>query len=343
MTLVHKGGYKTKDELKNYRPIALADTVGKIFCSILNERLSAMIEQLGVIGEEQNGFRKDRRAEDNIYVINEMIERKKRDGDRVYMAFLDIEKAYDRVNREQLCRVLESVGVSEQMVRIVRSMYASMRAKYRLGVIETDWVYTRRGVRQGCILSPLLFGLYTEELAARMRQLDAGVKSGQDRLRMLLYADDALVMSEDANELQQMLDVVTLYGRDFDVKFGMDKSKVLIINKGEDDAERVWTLGGNTMSQTTRYNYLGVWVNEQGCEGTKDDRIGRANQWMGRLASVARVRASKYEVLREVWKSVAVPSLMYAWSMDVIPWSNSELEQMEVTQRKVARLSLIHI
>ena len=78
VTLLHKGGHKSRRELKNYRPIALANTVGKIFCAVLNERVSEWIEREGVLGEEQNGFRKDRRAEDNMYVLNEIIENKRK-------------------------------------------------------------------------------------------------------------------------------------------------------------------------------------------------------------------------------------------------------------------------
>ena len=130
VTLLHKGGHKSKKELKNYRPIALADTSGKIFCAIVNERMQRCIRNERVFGEEQNGFRYDRRAEDNIFVVNELIGRMKRDGKKVYLAFLDIEKAYDRVDRELLCQTLGKIGMSEKCVRLVRSMYVNTRAKY---------------------------------------------------------------------------------------------------------------------------------------------------------------------------------------------------------------------
>ena len=91
-TLLHKGGHKRRNELKNYRPISLVNTVGKVFSGVLNERLCKWIERVGVLGEEQNGFRVDRRAEDNMFVVNELMERKK-DGKKLYLGFIDIEKA----------------------------------------------------------------------------------------------------------------------------------------------------------------------------------------------------------------------------------------------------------
>ena len=90
--------------MKNYRLIALVNTVGKVFFAALNERLCKWIERVGLLGEEQNDFQVDRRAEDNVFVMNEMIARKKNDGGKLHLGFLVIEKAYDRVNREMLCR-----------------------------------------------------------------------------------------------------------------------------------------------------------------------------------------------------------------------------------------------
>ena len=74
--------------------------------------------------------------------------------------------------------------------------------------IESDWVERKRGVRQGCILSPLLFALYPEELALSIKSLGLGIKIGEEKLCMLLYADDIIIMSESSEELKEMLNVV---------------------------------------------------------------------------------------------------------------------------------------
>ena len=321
VTLLHKGGHKSKNELKNYRPIALLNTIGKVFCAVLNERLCKWIERVRVLGEEQNGFRADRRAEDNMFVVNELIEGRKNSEGKLYLGFLDIEKAYDRVNRRQLCAVLEKVGLSEKIVNIVRSMYEDTKAKYRLGNLETDWVKSERGVRQGCVLSPTLFSLYTEELAVRLRRMNAGVRVGRDKICILLYADDVVVMSESAEEFQSILDVVDGYGKDFGVRFSSEKSKVMIVNGSEDERNATWKLGETELEQTNEYKYLGVWMSPNGCGKTKNEENSLTNQWVGRLGSAARMRAAKYDVLREVWKSVAVSSIMYG--IVAARWANS--------------------
>ena len=92
------------------------------------------------------------------------------------------EEDQDQDNRSKQCKDAPIEVNSAKITNIVRSMYVDTRAKYRLGDIETDWVKSERGVRQECILSPILFSLYTEELAARMRRLNAGVRVGNDRI-----------------------------------------------------------------------------------------------------------------------------------------------------------------
>lgn len=237
-----------------------------------------------------------------------------------------------------LGRVLERIGLSDKYVRIIRSMYVNTSAKYSIGEIETGWVRSRRGVRQGCILSPLLFSLYTEELAKRLREQGGGVRVGNDKLKIVLYADDAVVMSETAEELQGMMDCVSGYGRDFDVKFSAEKSQVLVVNGTDEDVDRKWVLGGKEIGRTNEYRYLGMNVNEKGCDGTKDIKVSKANQWLGILGSAIKVRACKYEVVREVWKSVSVPSVMYG--MEVLAWTEGEVDKLDAIQNKVARMAL---
>ena len=86
---------------------------------------------------------------------------------------------------------------------------------------------SERGVRQECILSPTLLSLYTEEMAARMRRINAGVKVDSDKICLVLYADDVIVKSEMVEEFQSLLVVVSEYGRDFRVKFSSETSKVM--------------------------------------------------------------------------------------------------------------------
>ena len=69
-----------------------------------------------------------------------------------------------------MCALPERIGVSEKVLMIIKSMYENTKGTYCMGELETDWVRSKKGVRQGCVLSPLLFVVYTEELTVRIRK-----------------------------------------------------------------------------------------------------------------------------------------------------------------------------
>ena len=335
--LIFKGGNKSRKELKNYRPISLANTVGKIFSRLLYNRLKSGIEEAGILGEEQNGFRGNRRGEDNLYMIRELIEKYRKSGRTLFLSFLDVEKAYDKLNRRTLLIVLEKLGVPSKIRNLIRGMYLKTKARFIFGDIMTDWVPLKKGVRQGCILSPLLFNMYTEELTRRIRKEGLGVMIGENPLGTLLYADDVVLIAEEREDMQKLLDISADYGREFSLSFGVGKCGVMMINC-EGDVGREFMLGRDPLNKVNRYKYLGVNLDEKGADGAKNDRLFRANQWWGRLCSVAKLRSNKYEVIRGIWKSIAVPSLMYG--METIPWTVGELNKMEAVQNKIGRLAL---
>lgn len=84
---------------------------------------------------------------------------------------------------------------------------------------------SERGVRQGCILSPTVFSLYIEELVDGMRRMNAAVSVANDEI-CVFYADDVVIVSQSADELQCLLHVVDGYERKFGVGFSSKKSTV---------------------------------------------------------------------------------------------------------------------
>lgn len=295
------------------------------------------IEECGILGEEQNGFRKDRRGEDNIYVIRELIDIYRKRDKKLILAFLDIEKAYDKINRKTLRTVIEKLGIPTKICNLIMGMYRNTKAKFIFGDIVTDWVFLKKGVRQGCVLSPLLFSMYTEELAKRISKENLGVGIGNDKLGMLLYADDVVLIADELPMMQKMLDIANDYSREFSLNFSAKKCGVMVVNGAQDEGQEL-KLGSETLERVSKYNYLGVMFDEKGIESAKQNRIYRGNQWWGRLSSIAKFRANKYEILRGIWKNIAVPGLTYA--MDTVNWTGGEVKQMDIVQNKIGRLAL---
>ena len=128
------------------------------------------MEEENLLSEEQNGFRKDRRGTDNLYIIREIIDRAKKDKKKYYLAFLDIEKAYDSVNREALTCILRRRGFKSKIVKIIESLYKNTTANYNLGNLQVEGVRSEKGLRQGCTLLLLLFSIFMEELMHKIKK-----------------------------------------------------------------------------------------------------------------------------------------------------------------------------
>jgi hypothetical protein len=112
----------------NYRGITLLNVVSKIYASILTARLSSWAEANGILVEEQAGFRAKRSVGENIFVLTECIKSRLEKKEQVYAAFLDIEKAYDKVDRQAVWVSLLQRGVSDKMIRVLRSLYKMVKS-----------------------------------------------------------------------------------------------------------------------------------------------------------------------------------------------------------------------
>ena len=172
--LLHKGG--RTDELKNYRPIAIINITCKLCMLMVRERIDKWTEDSGMLGEIQGGFRRGRRTEDNLFMLERLIEMVKGRKEEIFVAFLDMEKAYDRVNRKKLFEVMRCYGVHEKLVRLIERIYDGSMVKFELEKVTTGWCKSDSGVRQGCPLSPLLFNIYVRELGKVISNCVHGVK-----------------------------------------------------------------------------------------------------------------------------------------------------------------------
>ena len=118
---IYKVGSRT--DSSNYRGISLLNGIGKIFTAILNNRLSEWVEGNDLLPEEQFGFRKNRQAIDCIYILNTVIEKARADYSPLYICYIDLKKAFDKVCHYLLWMKLRSLGISGKFLRILISMH----------------------------------------------------------------------------------------------------------------------------------------------------------------------------------------------------------------------------
>ena len=121
--LLHKGG--RKDDVENYRTLSVQCNIGKLYPSMLYTRLCKAVEESKLLGEYQNGFRPARRAVDNLLILKTIHELAyhKLNKNKVYSAYIDLTKAYDRVNLQFLWYKLEYFGFDNNLIQALQSLY----------------------------------------------------------------------------------------------------------------------------------------------------------------------------------------------------------------------------
>lgn len=110
--LLYKGQGKPKEEPNSYRLITLQSNVAKLFAAVINGRLQNTYD--GHLNEAQNGFRHDRWGSDNLFILTQLIELTQKTGREMYVAFLDLEKAYDSIPHHILWQKLHKLGLPKK-------------------------------------------------------------------------------------------------------------------------------------------------------------------------------------------------------------------------------------
>ena len=152
---------KDRTECGNYRGISLVAHAGKILLKIIARRLSEYCERVGILPEEQSGFRPNRSTTDMMFVIGWLHKLARKKLIPLYVFFIDLTKAYDSVDRTLLWTVLVRFGVPQIMISVIRQFHDSMRACVRLDDrVYSRWFAVEQGLRQGCVLALLLFNIF---------------------------------------------------------------------------------------------------------------------------------------------------------------------------------------
>ena len=123
------------------------------------------------------------------------------------MFFIDCAKAFDCVGHNKLWDILQEMGVPDHLTCLLINLYAGQEATVRTEHGPTDWFQIGKGVRQGCILSPCLFNLYSEYIMRNtgLEEAQAGIKIAGRNINNLKYAADTILMAESEEELKSLL------------------------------------------------------------------------------------------------------------------------------------------
>ena len=319
---------------ENYRPISILSCFGKLFTAVLNARLTKFIDSNNILEENQAGFRKGYSTSDHVFALHALIELLKTRKKNLFCCFVDFTKAFDSVWRVGLWQKLLKSSVDGKMFRIVRNMYSSIKSCVRIGTTETPFFTSGCGVRQGENLSPLLFSLFLNDLEnfLFMNRCDGiGIQYSDDdiflyfELLILLYADDAVLVSDNAETLQQNINYFLLYCKEWRLNINLRKTKIMIFGLRKTNRYRFY-LDKAEIEIVDSFKYLGVTFSKTRsfCAARKHV-LGQARKALQLLYKKIRNFNLPIDLQLKMFDHTVLPILLYGSEI----WGFENIDQLE--------------
>ena len=282
----------------------------KAFLKIIHERIYPKLEE--DIGETQFGFRNGLGTREALFSHNVLIQRARDVNCNVYACFIDFEKAFDRVNHKKLIEILQQSGLDDKDIRIIYNLYWQQKAFVRVEEERSEEFEVRQGVRQGCVLSPLLFNIYSERLFRdALEEAEDGVTINGVIINNLRYADDTVLLADTAEGLQRLIDRVTKVCDMYNMRLNTNKTHVMVISKNRSNRRQIYANGSllHTVSSTT---YLGTQLNEKWDQSQEIRiRIEKARTAFNRMRNVLCNMKINLHLRTRTLKCYVFPILIY--------------------------------
>ena len=315
--MLHKGG-STK-ECGNYRTIALISHASKILLIIILNRMRKKAEE--EISDCQAGYRTNRGTIDMLFSLQILIEKIRNSECEAYITFIDYSKAFDSVKHHRLFHHMVQMGFPRHLVALIAGLYEHQQATIRFGGGKCKFFDIKKGVRQGCILSPHLFNIYTEHI---MRQADIesmGIKIGGRNIVELRYADDTCLIADNITSMRRIIYRVDDKGTEEGLGLNVIKTKVMPI-KGKDSLPEELTninINGSVLEKVEHFKYLGSIKSADGtCLLDVLARIAMAKKKMNQLNNIWKDRNIPNYLKLSLLKCLIWPVVMYgceAWTL----------------------------
>lgn len=327
-----------KSECQNYRGIALLNVAYKILAIYIKDKLVTKLENS--LGEYQCGFRRGRSTVDQIFTLRE-VQAESYEYEKPTLAlFIDFKQAFDKVKRKALFKVLQELGISHKLSKMIQLTLQKTEDIVRINKQNSQKFEVGEGVRQGDPLSSLLFSFVLEKTLR-----DANInRSGliyQRRHQCLAFADDIVIITRNIQELKETVKRLEEHARKKGLYINENKTKFMQWTDQEyihGQYLTIKTAKGRTykFEEVERFEYLGtVFTRKPGSKEEIQKRIMAGNRCVYALNKILKSKSVSRGAKIRIYKSVIRPVVLYAsetWTMN-----KSEQEMLQVWERKVLR------
>jgi exonuclease III len=248
-----------------YKGICVSSVFSRVFESWLGRRLDHLAETEHMRAISQCGFRRKHGSVDALFTLQHLIARARYQRQCLYVVFVDFRKAFDSVQRQHMLQRCRQLGVHGPFLHALERVYDNVMLQAHVAGQCGDVFATACGTKQGSELSPLLFGLFIEQLheLIQLKLPGAGPVLGHLHVPDLLYADDvALLALNDPHQAQQLLDCLDVFCQLFDMEVNLAPTKtcaVVFRSRGTDiPMDFHPTFRGQAVPVEESYKYLGL-------------------------------------------------------------------------------------
>ncbi|KAK3559145.1 hypothetical protein QTP86_005023 [Hemibagrus guttatus] len=296
----------------------------KLWERVVEARLRKVVE----ICEQQYGFMPRKSTTDAIFALRILME-KYRDGQReLHCVFVDLEKAYDRVPREELWYCMGKSGVAEKYVRVVQDMYERSRTVVRCAVGQTEEFKVEVGLHQGSALSPFLFAIVMDQLSEEVRQESPWT---------MMFADDIVICSESREQVEENLERWRFALERRGMKVSGSKTEYMCVNEREGSG--TVRLQSEEVKKVQEFKYLGSTVQSNGECGKEVKKRVQAG-WNGwrKVWGVLCDQKISARIKGKEYRTVVRPAMLYG--LETVSLRKRQESELEVAELKMLRFSL---
>lgn len=255
----------------------------------------------------------------------------------LHTCFVDFRKAFDSVPRDKLWSALQRLGIRGSILDSIRSMYSSDSACVLTKTGLTPEIQCTIGVKQGCPLSPTLFGLFVDAIEKVLLGIECDAPSLQSVLvPLLLFADDLVLMSTSLNGLQLQMEALQSFCEENGMCLNMEKTKTIFFNNKQDIPCSSVTYSGQLVVHATEYKYLGIQFHISGTFKLAAEQLRsaalKAQHAMKRRCMLLSIRDPRLQC--QLFDTLVAPVLTYGsevWGQDMVDdWRRTPQEKFQL-------------
>jgi hypothetical protein len=291
------------------RDTNLLSTAYKILSKILLARLTTYVNE--VIGDHQCGFHRNRSTTHQIFYIQQ-IEKKWEYNGKVHQLFIDFKTAYDSVKREVLYNILLEFGVPKKLVMLIKMCLNETYSKVHVRKLLSDKFPIQNGLKQGDVLSPLLFNFALEYAIRRVLENQVSLEMNETH-QILVYTDDVYLLGDSVNTIKESSETLLQANRDVSLQIDVEKTKYMIMshhpNSGQNQNIRI---ANESYEKVAKFKYLGMTITNQ--NDIYDEIKSRLNSGNACYCSVQNLLSpclTSKNIKIKIYKTVILPVVLY--------------------------------